>query len=447
MAGPLSTRAQAVEFLDRRIDRGLRPGLDRIAGLLELMGDPHRLVPVIHVAGTNGKTTVVRLISQLLGHHGLNAGWFVSPHLERIEERFAVRGTPLDEGRFVAAVADVAPFVEAFEARSGATDPGDGPTYFELTAAIAFAVFVANAVDVGVVEVGLGGRWDATNVVDADVSVITGISLDHTGLLGETVAEIAAEKAAILKDEGRLVTGPLPAGAEGPVTARVAATGSTWLRSGEHYAVSGADQAVGGWVVDIEGVHGRYEGIFLPLHGRHQVDNLATAVVAVETFFGRALDHDAVLGAIAEATSPGRIEVVRRSPLVIIDGAHNAQGLEGLASALVDEFPEARRILVVGFGGGRDPESLLAPLAELADEVVATAAADGSAVPADQVAAAAGTVFGPGIPVTTAVPVASAVARALAASGPADQVVVAGSLYVVGEARTALSDVSFPLPE
>ncbi|MET0831154.1 MAG: dihydrofolate synthase, partial [Acidimicrobiia bacterium] len=185
MIGPVATRAEAVEFLDRRIDRGVRPGLERIAGLLELMGDPHRQVPVIHVAGTNGKTTVVRLISQILGHHGLNAGWFVSPHLERIEERFGVRGTPLDEDRFVAAVADVAPFVEAFEARDGAAGPGDGPTYFELTAAVAFAVFIAAAVDVGVVEVGLGGRWDATNVVDADVSVITGISLDHTGLLGE----------------------------------------------------------------------------------------------------------------------------------------------------------------------------------------------------------------------------------------------------------------------
>ena len=308
-------------------------------------------------------------------------------------------------------------------------------------------MFIADAVDVGVVEVGLGGRWDATNVVDADVSVITGISLDHTGLLGETVAEIAAEKAAILKDRGRLVTGPLPAGAEGPVTAQVAATDSTWLRSGEHFAVSDADQAVGGWLVDIEGVFERYDGIFLPLHGRHQVDNLATAVAAVEVFFGRRLDHDALLGAIAEATSPGRIEVVRRSPLVIIDGAHNAQGIEGLASALIDEFPDARRVLVVGFGGGRDPEALLAPLAGLADEVVATAAGDGSAVPADEVAAAAGIVFGADTPVTTAVPVASAVAVALARSGPADQVVVTGSLYVVGEARTALSDVSFPLPD
>ncbi len=284
-------------------------------------------------------------------------------------------------------------------------------------------------------------------MVDADVSVITGISLDHTGLLGETVAEIAAEKAAILKDEGRLVTGPLPAGAEGPVTAQVAATGSTWLRSGEHY----------------RGVRRRSGGGRL---GRSTSKASTNATRASSCRFtgdirsttspprsppskcssaGR-LDHDAVLGAIAEATSPGRIEVVRRSPLVIIDGAHNAQGIEGLASALVDEFPEARRVLVVGFGGGRDPEALLAPLAELADEVVATAAADGSAVPADEVAAAAGSVFGAGIPVTTAVPVASAVAVALAASGPADQVVVAGSLYVVGEARTVLSDVSFPLP-
>jgi dihydrofolate synthase / folylpolyglutamate synthase len=447
MTATISTRAEAVAFLDSRIDRGVKPGLDRIAGLLELMGDPHRQLPVIHVAGTNGKTTVVRLIAQILGHHGLNAGWFLSPHLQRIEERFAVRGVALDEDRFVAAVADVVPFVEAYEARAGEAGPGDGPTYFELTAAIAFAMFVADAVDVGVVEVGLGGRWDATNVVDADVSVITGISLDHTGLLGETIAEIAAEKAAILKDGGRLVTGPLPAGAEGPVTAQVAGTAAIWLRSGEHFSATGARQAVGGWVADIEGIFERYDGVFLPLHGRHQVDHLATAVAAVEVFFGRALDHEALVTAMAEATSPGRIEVVRRNPLVILDGAHNAQGLGGLATALVDEFPESRRVLVAGFGGGRDPEALLAPLAGLVDEVVATEAGDGSASSAAEVAAAARIVFGADTPVTVAVPVASAVAEALAAAGTTDQVVVTGSLYVVGEARTALSDSFLPLPE
>lgn len=436
MIGLIATRAEAVAFLDDRIDRGVNPGLERISGLLELMGDPHRDLAIVHVAGTNGKTTTVRLVTAILAAHGLTIGSYISPHLERVEERFAIGGVPLDEDRFVAAVADVAPFVEAFEQRHGV-----GITYFELTTAIAFAVLAANAADVGVVEVGLGGRWDATNVVEADVSVITGISLDHTGWLGETVAEIAAEKAAILKPGGRLVTGPLPAAADGAVTAAVAATDSLWLRAGEHFAAAEVSQAVGGWVTDVDGIFDRYEGIFLPLHGRHQVDHLATAVAACEVFFGRALDPDAVLAAAAAASSPGRLEVMRRNPLVLIDGAHNVEGLEGLARALTDEFPPVRRILVVGFGGDRDPAALLVPLAGLIDRVVVTAAADGKALATTDVATAAEAVFGGEVPVETKTPVAVAVAVALAAAAATegDLVVVAGSLYVVGEARTALT--------
>ncbi|MGI8822124.1 MAG: bifunctional folylpolyglutamate synthase/dihydrofolate synthase [Acidimicrobiia bacterium] len=430
----ITGRDQAVAFLDKRIDRGIQPGLERIAGLLAVMGDPHRHLPMIHVAGTNGKTTTVRLITDILGHHGLKVGSFISPHLERVEERFSIGGVSLDEEQFAAAVADVAPFVEAYEQRHDL-----GVTYFELTAAIAFAVFVGHAADVGVVEVGMGGRWDATNVVEADVSVITGIALDHTTWLGGTIAEIAAEKVAILKRKGRLVTGVLPATADGAVTARVAETESRWFRYGEHFAAAEVGRAIGGWVCDVDGTFDRYEGIFLPLHGRHQVDHLATAVAVCEVFFGRALDHAAVLNAVAGASSPGRIEVISRKPLVLIDGAHNAQGLHGLATALADEFLPGPRILVAGFGGDRDPAPLLAPLVGLVDRVIATSAADGKALPAEQVAAAAAAVFGPEVLVEVRTPVAAAVAAALAAAAPSDTVVVTGSLYVVGEARTALT--------
>lgn len=433
MTGIITTRDDAVAFLDARIGGGVKPGLERISGLLALMGDPHREVPIIHVAGTNGKSTTVRLIAGLLEAHGLGTGTFTSPHLQRLEERFTVRGRVLDDAELVAAVADVAPFVEEHERRDETA-----LTYFEVTTAMAFSVFSTAGVDVAVVEVGLGGRWDATNVVDADVSVITGIAIDHTSWLGHSIADIAGEKAAILKPAGRLVSGALPAAAEGPITAQVSQMGASWFRGAADFGVDEARRAMGGWVGDIRGVHETYDEVFLPLHGRHQLDHLATAVAAVEVFFGRALAPEAVREAAAAATSPGRLEVITRRPLVIVDGAHNAQGIEGLATTLANEFPEAHRILVVGFRGERDPVELLTPLRGLVGEVIATAAGDPEAVPADSVAAAAREVFGPDTPVDVVTPVAEAAVEAVDRAGEDDAVVVTGSLYVVGEARTRL---------
>jgi len=420
-------------FLDARIASGVQPGLDRISGLLELMGSPERDVPMIHIAGTNGKTTAVRLAEDLLVAHDLSVGTFTSPHLERLEERFTLFGRPMDEETLVQTVADVAPFVAAYEAQHATT-----VTYFEVTAAMAFQAFVTAAVTTAVVEVGLGGRLDATNVVNADVSVITGVSIDHTSYLGETIGEIAGEKAAILKPGGVLVTGPLPAAAEGAVTARVAVTGSTWIRRGSDYDLADVTQAVGGWRATVNGVHASYPDLFLPLHGRHQVDHLATAIVAVETLFERPLNADFVRLAAAAAESPGRIEVAHRNPLVILDGAHNAEGIGGLAEALAAEFPEGHRILVVGFRGERNPVELLQPLRGLVGDIIATEADDATAVPAQAVAAAAQDVFGADVPVEVVTPVAQAVTEALDRAAPDEAVVVTGSLYVVGEARRRL---------
>lgn len=433
MANLIENRADALAFLDARIGSGVKPGLERIRGVLELMGEPHLGVPVIHVAGTNGKTTTVRLLEDLFGELGLKVGAFTSPHLEQIEERFTLNGDPLDGESFTQAVADVAPFVEMFEAEHETT-----VTYFELTAAIAFAAFAAAATDVAIIEVGLGGRWDATNVVQADVSVITGVAMDHMAFLGDSLAAIAAEKVAILKDGGTLVTGILPAAAEGAITARVAETGSKWLRRGEHYDVVDVVQAVGGWLCDVRGLYDDYPDLMLPLHGRHQVDHLGTAIAAAEAFFERGLDPERVRAAAATAVSPGRIEVVGRNPLVILDGAHNEEGITGLATALAEEFPEAARVLVVGFRGDRDPVALLAPLVGLVSEVIATAPDDPAALGADEVAAAAREVFGPETPVDLVEPVAQAITEALDRVAATDAVVVSGSLYVVGEARTRL---------
>ena len=424
---------QAVAFLDARIGQGVKPGLERVSGLLDLMTDPQQGYRVIHVGGTNGKTTTVRILSKILEAHGLRVGAFTSPHLRAIEERFYVAGAELDRDGLVEAVADVAPFVELYEASHA-----DSITYFELTAAIAFQAFAAAGIDVAVVEVGLGGRLDATNVVDADVSVVTGIAMDHMSYLGSTIGEIAGEKAAILKQAGILVTGPLPAAAEGAFTARVAETESAWHRFGADFEPVDVVAAVGGWRTDVQGLMGRYGDVYLPLHGRHQVDHLSTAITACELFFGEQLNEEAVVAAAAQVTSPGRIEVVGRNPLLVLDGAHNEEGIEGLAEALQDEFPPSEWLLVVASRGDRDVVKLLEPLRGIVDRVIATEPADPAAIPAQRVAEAAAAVFGDQIPVEVATPVAQAITEAIDRVDESGSIVVAGSLYVVGEALSRL---------
>jgi dihydrofolate synthase/folylpolyglutamate synthase len=419
-----------VAFVDARADLGVKPGLERIESLLDLMTSPHEAMPIIHVAGTNGKTTVVRMVRDLLQAHGLRVGTFVSPHLHAVEERYSIDGHTLGPEDFVGAVADVAPFVEIFEAQAGET-----VTYFELTAAIGFQAFAAAGVDVAVVEVGLGGRWDATNVVTADVSVITGIAMDHMSYLGDSIGQIAAEKAAILKPDGTLVSGPLPPAAEGAITAQVASTDSTWLRFGDAFSVGDDLLAVGGWGFTVHGLYRDYDEIFLSLHGRHQVDHFATSVAVSEQFFGRALDPDAVRVAAEAMTAPGRIEVLQRNPLVVADGSHNEQGIAGLASTLLDEFPPQDWTLVVGMKGERNVADLLSPLQGMVGRVIATAASDPTAIPADDVAAAARVVFGDEVPVEVATPVPQAITEALDQVDETGAIVITGSLYVVGEAR------------
>ncbi len=429
----ITTHDEAVAFLDARIGQGIKPGLDRMAGLMELMTEPQLSYPVIHVAGTNGKTTTVRMITALLEAHGLRVGAFTSPHLQAIEERFYVAGHDLDHVGFVEAVADLAPFVALFEQTEQTS-----VTYFEATAALAFQAFAAAGVEVAVVEVGLGGRLDATNVVDAEVSVVTGIALDHTSYLGSTIGEIAGEKAGILKAGGTLVTGPLPPAAEGAFTARVTATGSAWHRFGADFGPEDAVKAVGGWQSDFQGLRGRYDEILVPLHGRHQVDHLATSVAACELFFGRELDAEAVREGAAGLKSPGRIQVVGRSPLIVVDGAHNEQGVEGLAEALASEFPPADWVLVIGVRGERDLDELMAPLRGLVGPVIATQPADKGAIPADEVAASAIEVFGDELSVEVVTPVSQAITEAIDRAGESGCVLIMGSLYVAGEALARL---------
>lgn len=392
------------------------------------MGDPQGSYRSVHIAGTNGKTTVARIVQQILGAHGLSTGGFTSPHLRTIEERFTLAGVPIDGDTFAAAVQDIAWFVVKYEEEHDTTI-----TYFELTAALAFSLFATGAVDVGVTEVGLGGRLDATNVLDADVSVITGIGIDHVEFLGTTIAQIAGEKAGILKPGGTLVTGILPEEAAVAVAQKVQDTEANWIVPGSDYAVTSATVAVGGWQCSISGVYGEYEDIFLPIHGRHQVDNLATAIATCEMFLGRELEHQSLLFAVAALTAPGRLEVVRRRPIVLIDGAHNAQGFAGLAQTLDAEFPALPWKLVLGVRGERSVAQLVAPLEGMVSEVYAAAAGDVAAVNPLTIAHDAAETLGVAAQAYDSPELA--LAQAIDDAGPDGGVIVAGSLYLVGDLR------------
>ncbi len=427
----IEDRADAEAFLDRHIGRGVQPGLERIVGLLEFMGDPQTTYPSIHIAGTNGKTTVSRMVQQILGSHGLATGGFTSPHLTSIEERFSLHGVVLDAHDFTDAVRDIAWFVARYEEESG-----NLVTYFEVTAALAFSVFATAAVDVAVVEVGLGGRLDATNVLDGTVSVVTGIDIDHTEFLGTTISEIAREKVDIVPEKGILVTGVLPDEAEAVVAGVVEERSVNWIAYGKDFEIIAADVGVGGWQASIRGVFSEYEDLFLPLHGRHQVENLATAIAAAEMFIGHALEPDLLQLAVGAIAAPGRLEVVGHRPVVILDGSHNAQGMRGLASTLRDEFPPLEWQLVLGIKGERSVVDVVAPLKGLVGSVYAVAIDDPASHDPADLADEASRILG--VPSHAYASVPAALEAAKDAAGPAGGVVVAGSLYLVGEVRSKM---------
>ncbi len=397
---------------------------------MAMMGSPHLQFPVIHVTGTNGKTTVARVAASVLTAMGLKVGTYTSPHLQRIEERFDVAGEPASEEGFAQAIADVAPFVDLLEAETG-----ERATYFELTTAAAFAYFAEVAVDVGVIEVGLGGRLDATNVVQSEVAVVTGIAIEHVDYLGGTHESIAAEKLAILKPEGVLITGALPPSVEPMAEARAAEVGTAHRAFGRDFRLESERLAVGGWAFDVDGVYERYDELFLPLHGRHQAANAAVAVAAVEELFGKAIPEEPAREGLAAVGSPGRLEVVDRDPLVLIDGAHNPQAFEALAATMREEFPEQAWTLVVGAMGDKDLDAMLEPMRGLLAAVIATSADHERAFVPGQVAEAVARVL-PGVPVDEVPGVAAAIDAAKERAGDGG-IVVAGSLYVAGEARTA----------
>ncbi len=423
----------AVAYLDRHIGLGVKPGLERIRELLDMLANPQQSYPIIHITGSNGKTSTARITGSMLAAHGLTVGTFTSPHLERVEERLSINNVQATPDEFAGAVADVAPFADLLEERLG-----ERATYFELTAATSLAWFASQAVDVAVVEVGLGGRLDATNAADGRVAVVTGISLEHMSYLGDNVGDIAREKLAIAKPGSVLIAGPLPDEADQAALEHAAAHSIDLRRYGYDYRLAESQPAVGGWMCEVDGVHGTYPDLYLPLHGRHQTRNLAVAIAAVEELFGRELATDGAVEGAAAASVPGRMEVLDRSPLVVVDGAHNEEGFGVLTEAMTEEFPPRGWTVVMGVLGDKDLDAMLAHLKGHVVRFYATAADSDRARPPEEVARAARRVFGAEVEVTELAGVPSAAAAALAALPPDGALLVAGSLYVVGEARPVL---------
>ena len=422
---------EALNYLDEhasyeKTGRVESPSLDNINTFMDLMGQPHLSYPVIHITGTNGKGSTTQIITQLLIAHGLQVGTYTSPHLETLTERISRNNEPISEQDFadcVAAIADI-------EVIGGVR-----PSYFEVMTAAAFRYFADTAVDVAVIEVGMLGRWDATNVVNSSVAVITNIALDHTEFAGPRLEDIAFEKVGISKPGSVLVVGDTN---EELREIWNAAESAAVLLRGNDFEISENELAVGGRMIDVRTERAVYKELPLPLHGQHQGDNASIALTAVEEFFGNVLDIEVVREGLAAVRMPGRFEVLGRAPLVVIDGAHNPAGADVCAQVFFDDFsPEGKRILVVGALKGRDPQMLLSALrADEFDAVICCTAPTPRGIGANDLASAAKQMGCE--QVVACETVEAACDKALNIAREEDAVLVAGSLYVVGSARTYL---------
>jgi dihydrofolate synthase/folylpolyglutamate synthase len=426
-AGLAALRAVEVELDRRWPESRIEPSLIRIAALVDLLGSPQRSYPVLHIAGTNGKTSVARMLDALLSRIGLRVGRYTSPHLQRVTERISVDGAPISPERYVEAYHDIEPYVALVDA--GSSVP---MSKFEVLTGMVFAAFADVPVDAAVVEVGLGGSWDATNVADGMVAAITPVAVDHVNYLGSDIAGIAAEKAGIIKPGSVGVLAQQPPEVARVIAARSVEVGATVAREGMEFGVLQRDIAVGGQQLRLQGLGGVYDEIFLPLHGAHQSRNAALALAAGDAF--------------ATVTAPGRLEWIRTAPTVLLDGAHNPHGARALAAALREDFTFRMLVAVVGVMRDKDARGILAELEPVVDEIVITASSSRRAMDVDDLAAAAREIFGDSR-LRVERQLLGAVEAAIASveefapdseriSGAG--VVITGSVAMVGEARTLL---------
>ena len=440
MSGNFDSKlAEIIQELNSRWpENKIEPSLDRIAKLLDFLGNPQETFRSIHLAGTNGKTSTSRMIDSLLRSFGIRTGRYTSPHLEDIRERISIDGELITPEFFIYTYEDIKPYIELVDARS------EHPlSYFEVLTAMAYAAFADAPIDVGVIECGVGGAWDATNVINSDVAVMTPIGLDHQEYLGGTIAEIAHTKAGIFRNGKPSVLAHQTREAAEVLIRESATIESIPLREGLDFALIRRDVAVGGQLLTIQGLGGTYEDIFLPLYGRHQASNAALALVAVEAFLGggaQQLDINAVRDGFAQATSPGRLEVMRRNPTVIIDAAHNHHGALALREALSEEFAFDRIIAIVAILGDKDVTGFLSELVNVVDEIIVTENSSPRAMPTEELFKIAMSIF-EDEQVSSAGSIARAIEMAIdKASHPTQSVgiLVTGSVITVGQARALL---------
>jgi len=449
---------QVEHLLDQRWpETKIEPSLTRISALMDLLGSPQRSYPSIHIAGTNGKTSVARMVDALLTALERRTGRTTSPHLQSAVERIAIDGKPISPATYVATYAELEPFVQMIDRQSEDGVFGEaGPrlSKFEVLTAMAFAAFADAPIEVGVIEVGLGGRWDATNVVNAPVAVITPISVDHVEYLGADIAGIAGEKAGIIHkadqdapDTVAVIGRQVPEAME-VVLAQTVRADAAVAREDSEFAVLGHQVAIGGQLLQLQGLGGVYSDVFVPLHGEHQAHNAAIALAAVEAFFGagaqRQLDIDAVRAGFAAATSPGRLERMRSAPTVFVDAAHNPAGAAALAQTLAEEFDFRFLVGVLSVMGDKDVGGILAALEPVFDQIVVTHNGSPRALDVESLELLAQQLFGPdrviaaenlGDAIDTAIALvdeAGAEEEAFAGTG----IVITGSVVTAGAART-----------
>ncbi len=425
--------SEAVAYLFSHIGLGKKFGLEPMRAVMARMGDPHRRRRVIHVAGTNGKTSTSRMAGQVLLTQSYRAGVFTSPHLQQVEERIAVDGRPVSRSHFAQALSEVAEAVV-----DEVADGGRPLTYFELTTAAAFAHFIRAQVDAMVLEVGLGGRLDATNVVSAEVAVVTGLGFDHTEYLGDTIPQIAEEKLGIVGPGARLVCGAIPSEAAPVVERKVRSVGADVMWLGKDFGVrSVIPRSEGGWTVSVDGLYGSYENLRLPLRGRYQVRNLAVAIAAAESWLDHGLDADRLRAGLSAVSAPGRMELVDyESAPLLLDGAHNPEACLVLAKSLLEEFGERKWVGVLGVMSDKDLESMIAGLAPHLTEVVASRSDSPRALHPSQLAERIKAVCD--LQVVEYPDPSEAIRQARRIAGEGGRVLVTGSLYLVGEVRTLL---------
>ena len=436
-------RADAVyeALLQRQGERWVQPRVERTRRVLELLDDPQKTYRVVHVTGTNGKTSTSRMIETLVRAHGLRTGLFTSPHLERFTERIMVDGEPVDDAAIADAWDEIAPFVELVDAELAASD--DAPlTFFELLTVLAFVAFADAPIDVLVLEVGMGGSWDSTNTADGDVAVFAPIDLDHADRLGDTIAEIASVKAGIIKDGAAVVSARQDPAAEAVLREAAAAHGASIAFEGSEFALAQQRLAVGGQQISVRGLAGTYEDEYLPLYGAHQGFNAALAIAAVESLVGGAsqpIAGDVLAEGLGAVTSPGRLQLVGAAPTVLVDAAHNPHGARALVTALREAFDFDEWGVVLGVLSDKDAAGIVSEIAPVAAQVFATAPDSERAEDADAIADLA-EAHDLRVSVHRDLADAAEAARAWASASDRRAVVIAGSVVLAGEALALAAD-------